>query len=51
MKIILAYDESGAKGYLDQDEQFPGQVSASTVSTGSAKMNPALVAAKIKGAG
>lgn len=26
MKIILACDESGAKGYADQDEQFPGQV-------------------------
>ncbi|USU08679.1 hypothetical protein NF700_16700 [Sphingomonadaceae bacterium OTU29MARTA1] len=26
MKFILACDESGAKGYADQDEQFPGQV-------------------------
>tara|TARA_B100001123_G_C15251861_1_gene1003095 strand:- start:485 stop:1063 length:579 start_codon:yes stop_codon:yes gene_type:complete len=26
MKIILACDESGAKGYADKDEQFPGQV-------------------------
>lgn len=26
MKIILACDESGAKGYANQDEQFPGQV-------------------------
>lgn len=26
MKIILACDESGAKGYADQDEQSPGQV-------------------------
>ena len=26
MKFILACDESGAKGYTDQDEQFPGQI-------------------------
>lgn len=26
MKFILACDESGAKGYADQDEQFPGQI-------------------------
>ncbi|WP_066798594.1 hypothetical protein [Sphingomonas soli] len=26
MKIILACDESGAKGYADQDEQDPGEV-------------------------
>ena len=26
MKVILACDESGAKGYADKDEQFPGQV-------------------------
>ncbi len=26
MKIILACDESGAKGYADRDEQFAGQV-------------------------
>jgi len=26
VKVILACDESGAKGYADQDEQFPGQV-------------------------
>lgn len=26
MKIILACDESGAKGYADQDEQSPGEV-------------------------
>lgn len=26
MKVILACDESGAKGYADQDEQYPGEV-------------------------
>lgn len=26
MKFILACDESGAKGYADKDEQFPGQI-------------------------
>lgn len=26
MKFVLACDESGAKGYADQDEQYPGQV-------------------------
>jgi len=26
MKFILACDESGAKGYADRDEQFPGQI-------------------------
>ncbi|WP_010161903.1 hypothetical protein [Sphingomonas sp. PAMC 26617] len=26
MKFIFACDESGAKGYADQDEQYPGQV-------------------------
>lgn len=29
MKICLAYEESGAKGYADQDEQFPAQVAFS----------------------
>jgi hypothetical protein len=26
VKVVLACDESGAKGYADQDEQFPGEV-------------------------
>ena len=26
--VVLACDESGAKGYADQDESFPGEVGA-----------------------